>query len=294
MNSIINCNQNINILKSAPFEIKHNSDAIQFYATNSVAFRSIHNRQSVLENIIKCIKKENLIGEGRNSKVYKYTDNLVIKVLKSNSTNKIIVNELPEYNLGQAIHKVQDNIYILRKLEGFQHGFEDWVKVTKMLSIPQEKAQKFAKQIHKISKMPNETFDEFAKITKYIGDNGYKNDSINPNNLLIDYDKQQINIIDYIKTNPNLQLKNCYLDMVCNILDYINFEKIYRALPKEEQKSFIEDANVIIKRCYNSAQKEGLSTDKSSFEEFISFVGNVFNIGSLMENYTTFVNLVSL
>ena len=53
--------------------------------------------------------------------------------------------------------------------------------------------------------MPQTTFDQLAKDVKVLSDKGYKLDSINPNNLLVDEDKQQIHIIDYFKVKSSEQ-----------------------------------------------------------------------------------------
>ena len=262
----------------------------------NVTFNANRFNPSLIQKVMESISERNLIGEGRNSKVYKFFDNsfdkYVIKVLKPNSSNQIELNVLPEYNFGQAIFKIQDNIYILKKQNGIQHGFIDWEKQCQCLKIEREKAQNFVKSVKRISEMPNETFDEFARKTKYITDNGYKSDSINPNNLLIDYKNNEINVIDYFKTNNEIKSKNSYLDMACCILDFLNFERIYSALPESEQKEFINVAKLIMEKCYNSAKKVGLSTDKRDYEEFLSRVSTILNAKSLLPNYKDFKELV--
>ena len=76
------------------------------------------------------------------------------------------LNELPRYNFGQAVRKIQDNIYILRKQNGVQHGLENWTKVYLGKDVTKEQVHNFAQNIKKISQMPNETFDSFAERTK--------------------------------------------------------------------------------------------------------------------------------
>lgn len=287
---------NINpILSTTVFtdNIQHNDNS------RNVAFKSIKINNSLMQSVLESISEKNIIGEGKNSKVYKFLDNsfqkYVIKVLKPSCDSTPSLNELPRYNFGQAICKIQDNIYVLRKQNGVQHGFVNWRDIVNGKKLEKEEAKSFLEDLKKISNMPDKTFDSYAEKTKYISENGYKSDSINPNNILIDYDKNEINIIDYFKTNKKyVNLKNCYLDMACNLLDFMNFKKIYNVLSKSEQKEFIESANVIIKKCYESAERVGLSTDKEEYNDFLSMASILLNEGVLITNFNTFCQLVRL
>ena len=247
---------------------------------------------------MESISDKTLIGEGGYSKVYRFFDSkfddYVIKVLKPNANTYPQLNELPRYNFGQAVRKIQDNIFILRKQNGVQHGFENWTEVYLGKDVTKEQAHDFAEDIKKISQMPSETFDSFAQRTKYITDCGFKSDSINPNNLLIDYDNNQINIIDYFRTNSSIMSKNSYLDMSNSILDAMNFEQICNALPQNERNELIKNAKVILTKCYNSAEKMGLSTDKSVYEEYLSTVTRLLNDKKLLPSYKRFAEIVSM
>ena len=65
----------------------------------------------------------------------------------------------------------------------------------------------------------------------------------------------QINIIDYFRTNPSIMSKNSYLDMSNSILDAMDFEQICNALSQNEQNELIKNARVILTKCYNAAEK---------------------------------------
>lgn len=221
-------------------------------------------------------------------------DDYVIKVLKPNANTYPQLGELPRYNFGQAVRKIQDNIFILRRQRGVQHGLENWTEVYLGKDVTKEQAHDFAENIKMISQMPNETFDSFAERTKYITDNGFKSDSINPNNLLIDYENNQINIIDYFRTNKSIMSKNSYLDMSNSILDAMNFEQICNALPQNERNELIKNAKVILTKCYNSAEKMGLSTDKSVYEEYLSTVTRLLNDKKLLPSYKRFAEIINM
>lgn len=265
-------------------------------ANVSFACRSVSNE--LIYKVTESISNKNLIGEGSNSRVYRFLDsffnNYVIKVLKPNTNTYPDLNELPKYNFGQTVRKVQDNIYILKRQNGIQHGFKNWTEIYMGKDVTKEQASNFADDIKKISRMPDSTFDSFAERTKYITENGFKSDSINPNNLLIDYENNQINIIDYFRTNKSIMSKNSYLDMVCSILDAMNFEQICNALPKNERNELIKNANVIVTKCYNSAKKIELSTDKNVYEEFLSTVTRLLDTQKLLPSYKKFAEIISL
>lgn len=167
------------------------------YAPNQASFKgNLHVNQTISSKVFSNICPKNLIGEGKNSKVYNFLEpefkDYVIKVIKPDAIEQnISLNELPKYNLGQAVMKIQDNIYILKKQSGVQHGFTNWCDIINgKVGINKNQALEFAQNIKKISEMPNSTFHELAKISKYLTENNYKIDSINPNNLLIDYKKK--------------------------------------------------------------------------------------------------------
>ena len=255
-------------------------------------------RYSITQKVMESIRDKNLIGEGSNSKVYRFADSsidkYVIKVLKPNANTYPQLNELPKYNFGQAVSRIQHNVYILRKQNGVQHGFENWTEVFMGKEVTQEQALQFAKDIKKIAKMPDSTFDSFAERTKYITDNGFKSDSINPNNLLIDYENNQINIIDYFRNEPSIMSKNSYLDMAASILDTMNFEKIYKALPILKRRKFVKNAKIILAKCYKSAKRVGLSTDKAVYEEYLTTVTRLLDAKTLLPSYKKFSKLTNI
>ena len=286
--------KNINPIK-LHHDMKSNNYSV---TTTNVSFCGSRIDNGIIPKVMESISDKTLIGEGGYSKVYRFFDSkfddYVIKVLKPNANTYPQLGELPKYNFGQAVRKIQDNIFILRKQNGVQHGLENWTEVYLGKDVTKEQAHDFAKNIKKISQMPNETFDSFAERTKYITDNGFKSDSINPNNLLIDYGNNEINIIDYFRTNQSIMSKNSYLDMVCSILDAMNFEQICNALPQNERNELIKNAKVILAKCYNSAEKMGLSTDKSVYEEYLSTVTRLLDDKKLLPSYKIFAEIINV
>ena len=135
---------------------------MSIYSTN-VNFYGREINSGIIQKVLESISDKNLIGEGGYSKVYRFLDShfddYVIKVLKPNANTYPQLGELPKYNFGQAVRKIQDNIFILRKQNGVQHGFENWTEVYLGKDVTKEQAHDFAENIKKISCMPNSTFD---------------------------------------------------------------------------------------------------------------------------------------
>ena len=289
--------RNINPTNQIHLPNKGKPKGLPIISTN-VSFCGSRIDNGIIQKVMESISDKTLIGEGGYSKVYRFLDShfddYVIKVLKPNANTYPQLGELPKYNFGQAIRKVQDNIFILRKQKGVQHGLENWTEVYLGKDVTNEQAHNFAEDIKKISSMPDSTFDSFAERTKYVTDNGFKSDSINPNNLLIDYENNQINIIDYFRTNKSIMSKNSFLDMACSILDAMNFEHICNALPQNERNELIKNAKVILTKCYNSAQRMGLSTDKSVYEEYLSTVTRLLDAQKLLPSYKKFAELINM
>lgn len=235
----------------------------------------------IFKTVFENIKEDNLIGEGLTSKVYKFDEEdfskYVIKVIKKGfDTHNIKVNEFEGMNLGQPVFKIADNILILKRKEGLPHSVLNWNEIKDgVAQITEKQAEKFCSDIEKLANMPDETYLNFASQVKYLSDKGYKIDSINPNNLLIDYDNQRINVIDFYKMDRPYQ-KNSYLDMAAPLLDFILFEQYEQKMDKVQRYWFEMSADMIVQKCYHAARKVGLPTDKSLFEKYIEKVGFYF------------------
>lgn len=261
---------------------------------------SVNNNYQKLKSMFNSPNKENLIGMGANSKVYDipFMDEYVLKIInpgKFEDPNSIPVGLFPDdVNLGQPVWVNPENrsILILKKIKGIVHSIENWSdfiydKTTKLPRILERAhGEKYFEKISKISQMPQNTFDDLAKqiivvdTTAKKGQRhykGFKIDSINPNNLLIDFENNKINVIDYF-AKDNHAHANSYMDMVASIADFTLLKEYINVIDSNKQKKLINMLKIIDKKCFQAAEKQGLSTDKNIFLNYIDEVNKYFKV----------------
>lgn len=249
---------------------------------------------SIYDLISRAQNSENIIGQGANSIVYNLPqlDDYVLKVLNKDDPNKIDMNEFPsDVNLGQPVWQDKNNprLLILKKIEGNEHSIPNWSKTVGVpLKVTKEQSKKFAKQISLIASMPQEAFNQFAKDVKVLSDKGYKLDSINPNNLIVDEGKEQIHIIDYFKVNPketHLYQNSCF-DLIAVACDFTLFPEYFDNMNDEEKSSTINAVKTITEKMYQGCVKSGLSCDDEKYVTYINETSKWFPIPSVSNEKT--------
>lgn len=243
--------------------------------------------------------EKNILGQGANSIVYNIPqlDDYVLKVLNKDDPNGINMDEFPsDVNLGQPVwqDKANPRHLILKKIEGKEHSIPNWSKTIwdgdkySPLSVTKEQARLFHNQLCDLAWMPQSAYDQLAKDVKILEDKGYKLDSINPNNLIVDKEKGQIHIIDYFKVNPNEseQYKNSYMDLVAIATDFTIFPEYFDKLDDVSQKTILKNVKTIQENLYSGAQKMGLSCDDERFETYIRTTSKWFTAHSVPNEKT--------
>ena len=256
----------------------------------------------------QCIE-QNLLGKGANSEVYKFSapsmSNWAIKI-DYDKRNRVapdfsaqltrVEDEFPNINKGQVIAKIGDRISILKRIDAEPHSIKFWStrRGEKNFDITKEEAEKFYDDVIKIASFPQESFNQYAGEMKEWHDKGYKLDSFNPNNFLINYKKKQIHIIDAYKYNGENRWNSRY-DLICPLLDYANFEQILSKLPEEKHKSLIEAGRSIFYRCTRACQLMELPTAESNFTTFISKIDErEHNKNHYFESYQKLKSLLNI
>jgi len=250
--------------------------------------------KSIFQIIQSSQTEENKLGQGANSIVYDIPEleGYVLKVLNKDDPNKIDMSEFPSSaNLGQPVWQDKNNprLLILKKIEGNEHSIPNWSttiwngEIYSPMQVTKEQAINFASQIDKIANMPQATFDDLARDVQILDEKGYKLDSINPNNLIVDDKKEQIHIIDYFKVNDHERniYRNSYMDLVAVALDFTLFPEYYDKLGENEQKKLLENAKAIQEKMYIGALNSGLSVDDDRFKTYIRTTSRWFTAHSV-------------
>ena len=239
---------------------------------------------------------ELLHGRGANSSVYRlpFTDKYVMKVLNQNSKSDFRIGALGSRNFGQPVWENPENnrILVLNKIKGKPHSTPTWtsiiwdetVKSPKQVTV--EQAEHYYDSMVGISRMKQSAFDDLAgqikfldTVPKYEHDRirGYKVDSINPNNLMVDMENEKLSIIDFFAKDKPVH-QNSYMDMVAVISDFALMREYHDLLPVEKQKELIKALKVINAKSLTAAEKTGLSTDKRVFTAYIDETSKYFPV----------------
>lgn len=262
-----------------------------------------------IEDLEENIKEENKLGEGLNSRVYSFDDpklsQWAIKVDKDefkNDSNKLFKpadDVFKGENFGQEIALAGTKYRILKKIDGDIHSIENWSNcVNNDSKVSLKQAQEFKSQLKRLSNLPQKTFDDYAHKLEFLQEQGWKQDSINPNNILIDYDKEEIYIIDSFKAD-NSNHTNSRLDLINVLLDFTLFNNFYDKLDQEGKQDLLNSARQIITKCDNAVEKTNLSTKDSTYMNYITEVDRWFGChlihkgGDYRERFNNLKNLLS-
>lgn len=242
---------------------------------------------------------KNIIGKGANSIVYRIPklNDYVLKVLNKDDPNGINIGEFPsDVNVGQPIWQDPKNPrhLILKKVEGKEHSIPNWnttiwnPETFSPQKVTNEQAELFFEQIDELAKFPQSSFDELAQKAKMLDDKGFKIDSINPNNLIIDKDKEKIHIIDFFKVASHERdvYRNSYMDLVAVALDFTLFPEYFDKMNYLEQRQMMENVEIIEKKVLEASQKCGFSCDKNRFKTFIRTTSRWFTAHSVPNEKT--------
>ncbi len=239
-----------------------------------------------LDDLASNIKEENALGEGLNSRVYSFDDprlsRWALKVDKNefnNDSDELFTPTYDEFagkNMGQEIAVAGNQYRILKKIDAEVHSIDNWSDhVNNDSKVTTAEAKEFLSQLKKVSDLPQETFDSYASRLELLQEKGYKQDSINPNNLLIDYKNQEIYIIDFYKADSPVHT-NSRLDLINPLLDFSLFNNFYDKLDESERRDLIDSAREVIAKCNMAAKKTDLALDEKTYIDYITEVDKWF------------------
>lgn len=224
-----------------------------------------------LKKIIRKCKKH-IIGDGLSGNVYSIPgiQNYVLKVDKLAkipffspvSPLKKVKNELYCYNFGQRVASNDEGIDILMRCNGKSHSVSKWVDAYKEdIPLTVKEAEYFVdKSLKTVSEFPQETFDDFARKIYFLKIVAKKEpDTFNPNNILIDYDKKIINLVD-ININKTVPTRFNIKKLMAYPLYDEHLKDLYiELLDKNRIDKYDYYQKVITDKCLLAAKKCGLA-----------------------------------
>ena len=169
------------------------------------------NETDFINKTDEIIRTGEILGSGFEGKTIAIPecDNWVIKVynrahiinqkLKEPQITEI-KDILPELNVGQFVASVKiplgenycQHFYVLKKQDGVSYGVPYDSKNTVCDSTVKEHLD----TLSKMANMPIETYEKLVDDIQYVTEKGYKFDSGNPYNFMMDEENQRINFVD--------------------------------------------------------------------------------------------------
>lgn len=303
-----------------------NFDTVSFSAKkdNELSFfdfkrqMSVYYKGSIEENLGNILRPQNMIGQGNSKCVYKIPkiNDYVIAVIKReyNSADKNITrrfsatkDEFQGINFGQPVASDNAGLYILKKVEGEEYSLPMWILKYQASEIGSDNvssddAKTFFKKLKMMSCYPLSAYKDFAHKLKILNDAHIRIDTINPNNILIDSKKKEINLVDIDfgkeKFPSMIEPYNGISDMKNLLLDSLMHKKYYDKLSDKERKEFKEISNIIKLKCEIAGKSEGLKENLENSLKFLEAIQEkvskrINHDPEFLRNYAEFVELYS-
>ena len=238
-----------------------------------------HTFKSDISTIIT--SHDNMLGEGKNKIVYSLPNiaEYVIALLKSQVkltdcniySFEQVKNLLPKFNFGQCIADNNNGLKILTRVNGKPHLLEDYVKrinsYTVNGDITQGDALRVLEKLKKLEGFPQESFDILIQKIIYLNRKNVRIDTINPNNILIEYNTKEINPIDVEFNFHTQNIKppyNGYNDIIYMLLNPLLHNIVLEKLPLTKKMEFIKVTKNLVNKIKHSADNIGLSSSVST------------------------------
>jgi len=262
--------------------------------------------------------EENLLGEGHDKKVYKipkmkdYVIAQLKKIYPHRDAAKIYpitpINDiLPNVNFGQAVATDNGGLLILKKVSGEEHSLKFWsnkylAKLFTGEDITEADAKIFLKKIASLKNMNQGAYDDFAQKLQVLNETKIRIDTINPNNLLVDTGKPEINLVDVDFDKEVFecltQPYNGISDMYSLLLDSLMFGMHYDKLCAKDKCKLLKNVQIIIKKCRNAGKKVGLVENIENSKNFLKELdGRIYKRRNkspeFIPNYERFLKLIN-
>jgi hypothetical protein len=171
-----------------------------------------------------------------------------------------LVDDKLNGNYGQIIAKTNNDIQILYK------QFGEIIYIDKHDNPNITDKNGVIEGIRKVSELPQATFDNYIKNTKYLYDNGYVLDGSKTNNFLFDFKNKKINTVDlnYVGGTQKYDISNLFSPIIIS--------KGINKYHLRGNESIIQPIKIIREKFLNSIQKYIDASIEDSFLENYDWV----------------------
>ena len=275
------------------------------YATLVVKLKEQY-RKPFHKVVPEIIKDENLIGQGREKNVYKIDKmpDYVLCVLKDNyNPDKPIspfyqcfqTNNIKD--IDEPILMNDNGMFVKKYTKGESHSLPNWInKYRNIEPLSYDDIKLFTSQLEVLSTFPTKSYVKFAKDLQKLNQERIRIDTINPNNILINKDTNEINLIDMPSDDNNVPLGifrpiNSLSDMEAILLDSMMYMRYYNMATDEDKLKLDELAKKIIEKCEIAQKVSNIGNSPRNtemylrnFDETTPMAGNLTRV-EILQNF---------
>ncbi|MBQ3640441.1 hypothetical protein II906_00680 [bacterium] len=210
------------------------------------------------------------VGEGKYNKTYELpnTDKFLLKISKGINSDNVsefqtgIKKEedlFPKLNVGQSIATIGECMTLILK----QKGCSLSIPYTHRSNLTQEDIDKYMSDITRLSNMPQESYNNFAREIKELLKQGCYLDYFNSNNIMITPD--EINIVDIFQ--PENLKRNAFLfsskeSLMKALIDQNALPLVLPRISDEQTKELAKKVKTISEKVSSSMEMAGLPDNK--------------------------------
>ena len=237
-----------------------------------------HSWRKLIPHLKEKINPKYFLGGGAEAKVYAIDENYVLRMFggaKKIKSRFVPVEDIFEgKNYGQAVAKTKEGISINKRVNG-----------VRLYKCNETDSKIYMENLRKYSVLSDETLEEFVADIAFINSKGWRIDSTNPENFLLDEKTGKIGIIDLCqKGRTSLDLYEPYghdwvLDPLVNSHDIYS---LYGKLNVNEREEFFELINKLEKRIIPLCKKYNIPISKWKKEDYC--FDSLINILELKDN----------
>lgn len=181
----------------------------------------------------------------------------------------------PDLNIGQFIASVKipmndrlaHHMYILKKQTGVSHGVPHSMKD----EVNDFTTQMHLKSLKRVAQMPMKTYETLIDDIKYVTTRGYKFDSDNPYNFMIDEKNERINFVD-IADKLDDKKNTQYADVLFALLDS-NFAQTFSNSSASDHDKYLAELysrQICSKFVSTMIRKRASFTESSKFTKIFN------------------------